>query len=210
VSATPTAEQLVHEEAVRAIGRQQAVASDLRQAASLLIATAAITIALLGGETARGGLASSCSWLAVSGFLVVAFSALAVIWLRHDIPTAARSVSTMTSWLEPHAPPPLAVVRHHLITQLADQQRLLAGRNAVLSRAFRIGGCGLIVQLAATVATRFLTTYGDRMWKRREDPLIAEAERRLDAMGTWYTDYGEIWRPGRRTWREYFRWFFFG
>ncbi|MDO8184353.1 hypothetical protein Q5424_04470 [Conexibacter sp. JD483] len=48
------------------------------------------------------------------------------------------------------------------------------------------------------------------MWKRPEDPLIVEAERLLDEMGTWYTRTGDIWRPGGRTWREYFRWFFFG
>jgi hypothetical protein len=48
------------------------------------------------------------------------------------------------------------------------------------------------------------------MWKRREDPLLEEYERRAVELGPWYTRYGEIWRPGKKSWREYFRWFFFG
>lgn len=48
------------------------------------------------------------------------------------------------------------------------------------------------------------------MWKRRDDPLLEEYERRAAAMGTWYTEHGDIWRPGGRTWLQYLRWYFFG
>lgn len=154
VAATP--EEIVYDDAVRAIERQRTTAAELRSGASLLIATAAIAISLLG-ESAFAGADAPFAWLALSAFVIVSLSALMVIWPRRaavESPDLARYVRNLTL---PNVPGPTAL-RRELTVSLASQQMVAASYIARLSRAFRIGAGALIVQLVATVAARFLTT----------------------------------------------------
>lgn len=157
MSATPAAEQLIHDEAVREVAHQRATTSELHVRASLLIAAAAIAISLLGDGTDEHGAATGCAAIALFGFLLVCISALAMIWPRRDMPMMLSAVRLLTQTATARAPLDERTVRRHLLKQLEVQQWLTARRNSVLSRVFRVGGVGLILQLAATVAIRFLT-----------------------------------------------------
>lgn len=156
--ATAAAERLIHDEALRAIERQQAAAAEVRASASLLIATAAIAISLLDHRAFENGAATVCALVALAGFLLVSVSALAVTWPREDLPIMRSPVSMLTAAAGSPISFDADAVRRNLITQMEVQQWLMARRNAVLSRVFRLGGFGLLLQLTATVATRFLTT----------------------------------------------------
>jgi hypothetical protein len=157
VSATPTAEQLVHEEAVRAVAHQQTITAELHGRVNLLVATAAIAISLLGREVFAVRAAAGCAIVALVGFLLVSGSALVMIWPRHNAPELPVRVSVLTEHTHPHGPLDVHAVHRHLLRRLEIQQWLMARRNTVLSRIFRIGGLGLLLQLAGTVAARFLT-----------------------------------------------------
>lgn len=152
-------EQLIYDEAVRAIGRQQATASELRSGASLLIATAAIAISLLDERAFAE--ATLFAWLAIAGFLAVCGCALAVIWPASKVPTGpsiAALVRSLTSRQLAGEFDDTAPLIRLLTSNLADHQQLIARRTAVVSSAFRVGAIALMVQLAATVAARILTT----------------------------------------------------
>lgn len=157
--ASGTPEQLIYDEAVRAIGRQQATASELRSGASLLIATAAIAISLLHERAFAE--AAPLAWLAITGFLAVCGCALAVIWPASKVPTGpsiAALVRSLTLRQLVGAVEDTAPLVRLLTSNLADHQQLIARRTAIVSSAFRVGAIALMVQLAATVAARILTT----------------------------------------------------
>ena len=157
MSATPAAEQLIHEEAVREIERLRTIASELHARANLMIAAAAIAVSMLGKETFSHAPASVCLIVALAGSLIVSASAVAMIWPRHEMPMTVSAVSLLTASRTACGSLDAGALRRHLIRQLEVQQWLVARRNAVLSRALRVGGFGLLLQLAATVAARFLT-----------------------------------------------------
>lgn len=126
-------EQLIYDEAQRAIGRQQAAASELRSGA----------------------------WLALVAFLVVTVSALAVIWPASRVPDGpsiealVRSLTRHKLAKKPDRATDLVLL---LTSNLADHQRLVARRIAVVAFVFRAGAIALLIQLMATVAARILTT----------------------------------------------------
>ena len=152
----PDPEELVYDEAVRAIERQRATASELRAGASLLIATAAIAISLLD-ERAFPTAGAACAWIALAAFVVVSLSALVVIWPRHGLPETPQ-LSLLVSRLTPSDQPSITALRRKLTVSLGVNHAYGARHLMRLSCAFRVGAGALIVQLLATVAARILTT----------------------------------------------------
>jgi hypothetical protein len=148
-------DELIYDEAQRAIGRQQAAAAELRHGASLLIAAAAISISLLDERSFAD--AAPVAWLALGAFLVVSLSALAVIWPPHGVPNGPN-VGALVSALTDDHPDSQHEIRLRLIRSLAFHQQLLTRRTMAVARSFRVGALGLVVQLSATVASRILTT----------------------------------------------------
>ncbi|MDW5593347.1 hypothetical protein VSS74_03300 [Conexibacter stalactiti] len=156
----PSADELIYDEAQRAIGRQQAAASEMRSGASLLIATAAIAISLLD-ERAFEGSSALFAWCAITAFLLVTASALAVIWPPGRVPNGLSIDVLVRSLTIAALPPGQSAERDlwlHFIRGLALHQKLLSQRTMVVSRSFRLGAIGLLIQLAATVASRIFTT----------------------------------------------------
>lgn len=72
--------KIAYEEAVRALSEQQAVIDSFRSRAGLLLSTAAITTSFLGAQALEGGSSSLLSWLALTGFVGVAATSLAILW----------------------------------------------------------------------------------------------------------------------------------
>jgi hypothetical protein len=153
-AATP--DELVYDEAIRAIERQRITASELRAGASLLIATAAIAIALLDESTFAGD-GAPFAWLALASFLTVSLSALAVIWPRRGVPGAPDLMRHVIALTCPGGVPAEAL-RRELIMSLAVHHSHGAKHITRLVRAFQTGAGALIVQLVATVAALILTT----------------------------------------------------
>lgn len=151
-----TPDQLIYDEAVRAIGWQRSMTAELRSGASILIATAAIAISMLDAQ-AFDAPGAPFAWLAVVAFALVSVSALAVIWPRRSVHTAhdvGWLVRTLTAKRGHEDRLKSAEVRRQLTLDLAAHQRLNAWHISNLSRASRAGGVALIVQIAATVAAR--------------------------------------------------------
>lgn len=157
-AATP--EDLIYDEAIRAIGLQQAMASELRNGAGLVIATAAIAISLLS-ESLFAGASAPLAWAGLVAFVGVCCSVLAVIWPSSALGAGAE-IDSLVRFLTEHRllgePDGSSEFRRVLTVSLATQQRLLAQRITTVSRAFRIGLVSLVMQLAATVAARILTS----------------------------------------------------
>lgn len=152
----PDSEQLVYDEAVRALGRQRAAAAELRNGASVLIATAAVAVSLLGpGDRSDTPL----GLLAVGAFVMVCLMALAVIWPHDGLSTAVDLrplVSDLTETAAGSRRLSSSEMHRRLIMSMASHQTLNARRLTHVSRAFRTGALVLIVQLLLTVATRFV------------------------------------------------------
>ncbi|ADB54260.1 hypothetical protein [Conexibacter woesei] len=153
-----TPDEFVYTEAIRALGRQHATAAELRNGANLLIATAAITISLLGPVDQAGTL---FGWLAVAAFVVVCVMALAVIWPHRGVtamPEIGPMVMDLTRGSEESGSVTTSGMRRELIMSMASHQHLNAQRLTRVSRAFRTGALVLVVQLLSTVAARVLAS----------------------------------------------------
>lgn len=159
MSAT-TPEETVYAEATRAIARQQTVAGELRSGASLLIAAAAIAISLLD-ERVFASAGAPLAWTALTAFVCVCVSAVAVIWPPRKVPEVTdigAMVRSLTRLRLLDGRVRSDDIFVELTTSLASHQRLLARRTTALVRTFRAGVIALFVQFAATVAARILTT----------------------------------------------------
>lgn len=74
--------KVAYDEAVRALVEQRGVIDSFRARAGLLFSAAAITTSFLGAQALQGGSASLASWLALTCFIAVATTSLAIFWPR--------------------------------------------------------------------------------------------------------------------------------
>jgi len=85
--------EIAYDEAVRALAEQRGIIDSLRARAGLLFSAAAVTTSFLGAQALGGGVSNVSSWLALTCFLAVAATSLAVLWPRKWEATAnAREV----------------------------------------------------------------------------------------------------------------------
>lgn len=92
--------KVAYEEAVRALSEQRAVIESLRVRAGLLFSAAAITASFMGPQALRSGKLTPGSWLALSCFIAVAASSLAILWPRGWEDTA-NPEDVIGAYLEP-------------------------------------------------------------------------------------------------------------
>ncbi len=141
--------ELAYREAVRALEHQLAAASELRSRAGMLLATASITLSLLGQDAFRG--ARPLAVLAVACFALLSGCVIAIVWPRVDWGSdvdASELLGTRLS-LEPPELPDLTL---DLIAALARQRRANSPQLIFIANAFRIGACLLAIQIVLTIA----------------------------------------------------------
>lgn len=145
--AVEDAYELAYREAVRALDHQRAAATELRSRAGMLLATASITVSLLGQETFQG--TRPLAWAAIVSFALLSGCVLAIVW-----PHAGASFD-----IDPHAllvarlsaeQPSLADLSLDLITHMAWQRRANVRRLERDMHAFRAGACLLAIQIVLT------------------------------------------------------------
>lgn len=146
--AVEDAYELAYREAVRALEHQRAAAYELRSRAGMLLATASITLSLLGQDAFRG--ARPLAGLAVACFALLSGCVIAVVWPHPTWHMDVDPQAVLSARLATGEP---------LVAELTLELIALHGRhyraNGVLlartARVFRIGACLLAIQIVLTV-----------------------------------------------------------
>jgi hypothetical protein len=141
--------ELAYREAVRALDHQLAALTELRSRAGMLLATASITVSLLGREAFAG--LRLFAWLAIACFVLLSVCVLAIVWPR----TEWRFESDVQTQLAEHLANDSATTARFsttLIAQMAGNRLANARHLTRIAHTFRIGACLLAIQILATVA----------------------------------------------------------
>lgn len=152
--AVEDAYELAYREAVRALEHQRATASELQSRAGMLLATASISISLLGRDvfTASHALA----WLVVLCFALLSLCALAIVWPHADRNLNIDPQALLAAHLTGSTPDATAL-SVELIGLIAFHHRANVRRLARMSRAFHTGACLLAIELVLTVLAAAVT-----------------------------------------------------
>lgn len=98
--------KVAYEEAVRALSEQQVAIDSFRTRAGLLLSAAAITTSFLGAQALDGGDSNIATWLAMTAFVGVAVTSLAILWPRRwEFTANPRDV--IQTYIEAVEPAPL-------------------------------------------------------------------------------------------------------
>jgi hypothetical protein len=152
--AVEDAYELAYREAVRTLEHQRSEIAELCSRASLLLATASISLSLLGHEPF--GSAPVLAWLVVCCFVLLSLCVLAMMWPHTDGTFCTDPQGLLAGHLASGAPD-RAVLRLDLIARIATHHRGNARRLAQTSSAFRIGACLLAIQMLLTLTAATVT-----------------------------------------------------
>lgn len=147
---TVDAYELAYREAVRALEQQRAAATELRGRASVLIATASVTVTLLGPRVFAS---APFGWLATVCFIVLSVFVLKVLWPRADW----RSSGDPRALLVPHGGDGGALALR-LIGHLGEDRAANAAQLARVMRSLRTATCLLVAYLFFAVVAAMTTT----------------------------------------------------
>lgn len=146
--AVEDAYELAYREAVRALDRQLAAVNELRGRASMLLATASISVSLLGHESFRG--MRPFAWAAIVCFALLSVCVLAIVWPRSDWGVDIDPDVLLDAGLS-IAEADAGELKLDLIAHMTDHREANAGRFAQISLVFRLGACLLATQLVLTI-----------------------------------------------------------
>lgn len=140
--------ELALAEARDALHIQERAVTDLTSRAGSLIAAAALTTSIFGGQVLRDGHHAVAAWVAIGAFAGVAISVLGVLWPRHDWVFSSGAAVLIRDYAEPsHLP--LALVHRDLALHRAA---CFAQNTRQLRRVLvllRTGMCLLAVEVLA-------------------------------------------------------------
>ena len=139
---------LAYREAVRALDHQLAALTELRSRAGMLLATASITVSLLGREAFAG--IRPFAWIAIACFMLLSVSVLVIVWPQGDWQFDGDLQSLIAAHVA--SEPTTAKLSAALIARMMDSRRANGRRLARVARAFRTGACLLAIQIVCTVA----------------------------------------------------------
>jgi hypothetical protein len=131
--------ELAYREAVCALEQQRAAAAELRGRASALIATASVTVTLLGPRVFT---TAPFGWLATVCFVVLSVFVLKVLWPRADW----RSSGDPRELLMPNGADGGALALR-LIGHLGEDREANATQLARVMRSLRTAACLLVAYL---------------------------------------------------------------
>lgn len=140
--------ELAYRETVRALEHQRAAVTELRSRAGMLLATASITVSLLGHDAFRGTRALAV--LAVVCFAILSVCVIVIVWphteWNFDVDPQALLVARLSS-----RRPALAELTLELIATLMQSQRANGRQLVRIAAVFRIGAGLLAIQIVLTV-----------------------------------------------------------
>jgi hypothetical protein len=93
--------ELALAEARDALHIQERAVTDLTSRAGSLIAAAALTTSIFGGQVLRDGHHAVAAWVAIGAFAGVAVSVLGVLWPRHDWVFSSGAAVLIRDYAEP-------------------------------------------------------------------------------------------------------------
>src|SRR3954466_12325020 len=91
--------ELAFAEAGRALEAQERAVSDLASRAGVLMAAAAVTTSIFGGQACAGGQRSPAAWLAITAFVGVGLAIIHVLWPRRDWEFDARATNILGDYV---------------------------------------------------------------------------------------------------------------
>jgi hypothetical protein len=141
--------ELAFAEAGRSLDAQERAVSDLTSRAGVLMAAAAVTTSIFGGQVLAHH-RTAATWIALGAFVGVAASFVMVLWPRHEWEFNTQSRDLLTEYVEP-AEVPLAMIHRDIAIHRAAS---IVRNRAQLRRllfVLRVGMCLLVAEVVGWV-----------------------------------------------------------
>jgi hypothetical protein len=145
-----SAYELAFTEAGRALDAQERVVSDLVSRAGLLMAAAAVTTSIFGGQLLAHGHRSVAAWAATAAFVGAGLTVIDVLWPRQRWEFEAKPTNVLTEYIEP-AGIPLAMIHRDLAIHRTVGFHDNANRLRRVHRSLRLGMGLLVVEVVMWV-----------------------------------------------------------
>lgn len=151
--ATPGGYALALEEGRRTLEEQERAVAEIRSRAGTLLSAAAIATSFLGSPLLTHG-PNIATWFAIGAFAGLTVATLRVLWPRYEWEFSIQPVTLIETYIEaPDAQDPLSLPSLH--RDIAIHMDESASRNQkeldLLTRAFRIAGALLAIEIVASV-----------------------------------------------------------
>jgi hypothetical protein len=146
-----SAYELAFTEAGRALDMQERVLSDLVSRAGLLMAAAAATTSIFGGQLLAHGHRGPAAWVATAAFVGVGLAVIDVLWPRRRWESEAEPTNILSEYIEP-ADVPLSMIHRDLAIHRTVGFGHNANRLSRASRSLRLGMALLVVEVVMWVA----------------------------------------------------------
>ena len=140
--------ELAYREAVRALDHQRTTLTELRSRAGMLLATASISLSLLGRDAFRE--MRPCAWAAIVCFALLGVCVLAIVWPYDDWTVDIDAQSLLAARLV-DGTPALVDLSLELIAYMAQHRQANSRRLVHVARVFRTGSCLLAIQMVLTI-----------------------------------------------------------
>jgi hypothetical protein len=101
LAARAPAYELAFRQAGHALDTQARAVADLTSRAGVLMAAAAVTTSIFGGQVLADGRRPSAAWVAIAAFVGVGLAVIHVLWPRREWEFDARAVNILTEYVEP-------------------------------------------------------------------------------------------------------------
>jgi hypothetical protein len=142
--------ELAFAEAGRSLDAQERAVSDLTSRAGVLMAAAAVTTSIFGGQVLAHGQGTIAAWLAIAAFAGVGLAVIHVLWPRHDWEFDARATNILAEYVEP-AEIPVAMIHRDITIHRAASFARNTGQLRRVLRSLRIAMCLLAAEVVAWV-----------------------------------------------------------
>lgn len=146
--AVEDAYELAYREAVRALDNQLAALTELRGRAGMLLATASITVSLLGQEALSG--TQPIAWSAIVCFALLSLCVLAIVWPQSGWGVDFDPRALLDAHLSVEEPA-LVEMALELISHMSRHRQANSRRLARIVPVFHIGACLLAMQIVLTL-----------------------------------------------------------
>jgi hypothetical protein len=142
--------ELAFAEAGHALDAQARTVGDFISRAGVMMAAAAVTTSIFGGQAFTHGQRTTATWLALAAFVGVGVLVGSVLWPRREWEFDAWPANLLAEYVEPDEVPIAMIHRDLAIHRAASFSRNTAQLRRVLV-ALRIGMCLLAAEITAWV-----------------------------------------------------------
>jgi hypothetical protein len=152
LAARAPAYALAFAESGRALDAQERLMNDLVSRAGLLMAAAAVTTSVFGGQTLAHGHTGPAVWVATIAFIGAGLMVIDVLWPRQRWEFEMKPTDVLSEYIEP-ADIPVAMIHRDLAIHRTASFHRNTRRLRRASGSLRVGMGLLVVEVVAWVAT---------------------------------------------------------